>query len=59
MVDVTESPLSKGFLITVPMREEWETEAGIKVLDGWNFQVNAVATFCPKVTDSLPQFSSE
>lgn len=27
------------------MREEWETEAGIKVLDGWNFQVNAVETF--------------
>ncbi|KAI9573599.1 DNA mismatch repair protein MutS [Boletus coccyginus] len=33
-----------GFLITVPMREEWETETGIKVLDGWSFQVNAVLT---------------
>lgn len=29
----------KGFLVTVPMREEWETETGIEVLDGWSFQV--------------------
>ena len=36
---------SKGFLITVPMREEWETETGIEVLDGWSFQVNAVESF--------------
>ncbi|KAF9242539.1 muts domain V-domain-containing protein [Melanogaster broomeanus] len=28
-----------GFLITVPMLEEWESEAGVQVLDGWNFQV--------------------
>ncbi|KAI0770485.1 DNA mismatch repair protein MutS [Fomes fomentarius] len=27
-----------GFLICVPMREEWKTEAGIQVLDGWSFQ---------------------
>jgi hypothetical protein len=38
-------PPSKGFLITVPMREEWETETGIEVLDGWSFQVNAVENF--------------
>ncbi|KAG9315778.1 DNA mismatch repair protein mutS [Chiua virens] len=30
-----------GFLITVPMREEWETETGIKVLDGWSFQFSS------------------
>ncbi|KIK91641.1 hypothetical protein PAXRUDRAFT_796689 [Paxillus rubicundulus Ve08.2h10] len=29
-----------GFLITVPMREEWESETGIQVLDGWSFQAN-------------------
>lgn len=30
------------------MREEWESETGIKVLDGWSFQVNAVLTFLSK-----------
>ncbi|KAG2102216.1 DNA mismatch repair protein MutS [Suillus discolor] len=29
-----------GFLICVPMQEEWTTEEGIKVLDGWSFQAN-------------------
>ncbi|KAG2153131.1 DNA mismatch repair protein MutS [Suillus bovinus] len=29
-----------GFLICVPMQEEWRSEEGIKVLDGWNFQVS-------------------
>ncbi|KAG1881991.1 DNA mismatch repair protein MutS [Suillus tomentosus] len=28
-----------GFLICVPMQEEWTTEGGIEVLDGWSFQV--------------------
>ncbi|KAH9932680.1 DNA mismatch repair protein MutS [Epithele typhae] len=28
-----------GFLICVPMKEEWKTEAGIDVLEGWTFQV--------------------
>ncbi|KAI6147241.1 muts domain V-domain-containing protein [Pisolithus tinctorius] len=27
-----------GFLITVPMLEEWTSGAGIKVLEGWSFQ---------------------
>jgi len=27
------------------MREEWETETGIKVLEGWSFQVNEVVIF--------------
>lgn len=36
------------------MLEEWRSEAGIKVLDGWNFQVSEVMIFCPKVIDSLP-----
>ncbi|KIJ64516.1 hypothetical protein HYDPIDRAFT_40260 [Hydnomerulius pinastri MD-312] len=30
-----------GFLITVPMLEEWETEAGIQVLEGWSFQFSS------------------
>ncbi|TBU56560.1 hypothetical protein BD310DRAFT_960111 [Dichomitus squalens] len=28
-----------GFLICVPMKEEWKTDAGITVPDGWSFQV--------------------
>ncbi len=28
-----------GFLICVPMKEEWKSEAGIQVLEGWSFQV--------------------
>ncbi|KAI0670991.1 DNA mismatch repair protein MutS [Trametes maxima] len=27
-----------GFLVCVPMRDEWQGEAGITVLDGWSFQ---------------------
>ncbi|KAI0688883.1 DNA mismatch repair protein MutS [Earliella scabrosa] len=27
-----------GFLICIPMQDEWRTEAGISVLDGWSFQ---------------------
>ncbi|THV00846.1 hypothetical protein K435DRAFT_750810 [Dendrothele bispora CBS 962.96] len=30
-----------GFLICVPMREEWSTESGIQVLDGWSFQFSS------------------
>ncbi|KAG8214591.1 DNA mismatch repair protein mutS [Butyriboletus roseoflavus] len=33
-----------GFLITVPMREEWQTETGIIVLDGWNFQFLSISS---------------
>jgi hypothetical protein len=29
-----------GFLICVPMLEQWQTEEGIQVIDGWSFQVN-------------------
>lgn len=28
-----------GFLICVPMKEEWTTERGIDVYEGWTFQV--------------------
>ncbi|KZP31496.1 hypothetical protein FIBSPDRAFT_907696 [Athelia psychrophila] len=28
-----------GFLITVPLLDEWKGEEGIQVLDGWTFQV--------------------
>ncbi|KAJ3910545.1 DNA mismatch repair protein MutS [Lentinula edodes] len=27
-----------GFLICVPMQEEWRTEVGVQVIDGWSFQ---------------------
>ncbi|KAI6129695.1 muts domain V-domain-containing protein [Pisolithus croceorrhizus] len=30
-----------GFLITVPMLEEWASDAGIKVLEGWSFQFSS------------------
>ncbi|KAI6042638.1 DNA mismatch repair protein MutS, partial [Pisolithus marmoratus] len=30
-----------GFLITVPMLEEWTSDAGIKVLEGWSFQFSS------------------
>ncbi|KIY71247.1 hypothetical protein CYLTODRAFT_346399 [Cylindrobasidium torrendii FP15055 ss-10] len=30
-----------GFLICVPMREEWRGEAGISVIDGWTFQFSS------------------
>ena len=28
-----------GFLICVPMLDEWRTEAGIQTINGWSFQV--------------------
>ena len=28
-----------GFLVCVPMLEEWKSGDGIEVLDGWTFQV--------------------
>ncbi|KAJ8080499.1 hypothetical protein PM082_017332 [Marasmius tenuissimus] len=30
-----------GFLICVPLREEWQSEEGIKSLDGWSFQFSS------------------
>ncbi|KAJ7761594.1 DNA mismatch repair protein MutS [Mycena maculata] len=30
-----------GFLICVPMLEEWKTPEGIKVVDGWSFQFSS------------------
>ncbi|KAI0662083.1 DNA mismatch repair protein MutS [Cubamyces menziesii] len=27
-----------GFLVCVPMQEEWQGESGVEVLDGWTFQ---------------------
>ncbi|OSD07423.1 hypothetical protein PYCCODRAFT_1463684 [Trametes coccinea BRFM310] len=30
-----------GFLVCVPMQDEWHGEAGIKVLDGWTFQFSS------------------
>ncbi|KAG2033757.1 muts domain V-domain-containing protein [Suillus americanus] len=34
---------SAGFLICVPMQEEWRSEEGIKVLNGWSFQFSSDA----------------
>ncbi|KAF5369357.1 hypothetical protein D9758_002767 [Tetrapyrgos nigripes] len=30
-----------GFLICVPMREEWHSQAGFQALDGWSFQFSS------------------
>ncbi|KAJ7134704.1 DNA mismatch repair protein MutS [Mycena epipterygia] len=30
-----------GFLICVPMLEEWKTPEGIKIIDGWSFQFSS------------------
>ncbi|KAM5533149.1 hypothetical protein V8D89_013197 [Ganoderma adspersum] len=30
-----------GFLICVPMQDEWRTDAGITVLEGWSFQFSS------------------
>ncbi|KZT73910.1 hypothetical protein DAEQUDRAFT_702916 [Daedalea quercina L-15889] len=30
-----------GFLICVPMLEEWKTDAGVQVLEGWSFQFSS------------------
>ncbi|KZV73807.1 hypothetical protein PENSPDRAFT_648571 [Peniophora sp. CONT] len=30
-----------GYLICVPMLDEWKTESGIKVLEGWTFQFSS------------------
>jgi hypothetical protein len=32
-------PYVTGFLVCVPMLEEWKSGDGIEVLDGWTFQV--------------------
>jgi hypothetical protein len=34
--------LPTGFLICTPMMEEWTTEKGIDVLDGWTFQASEI-----------------
>ncbi|KAK0244297.1 muts domain V-domain-containing protein [Armillaria nabsnona] len=30
-----------GFLVCIPMLKEWQTEAGITVIDGWTFQFSS------------------
>ncbi|KAJ6605673.1 DNA mismatch repair protein MutS [Mycena sp. CBHHK59/15] len=40
-----------GFLICVPMLEEWKTPEGIKVIDGWSFQVSHVYFKSREMTD--------
>ena len=51
-----------GFLVCVPMLEEWRSGDGIEVLDGWTFQVYRLVT--DLITNLRPhvlfiQFSSE
>ncbi|KAL6304396.1 DNA mismatch repair protein MutS [Sparassis latifolia] len=44
-----------GFLVCVPMLEEWKTEQGITVLDGWSFQMhdmdNHIGDLHPSIVD--------
>jgi len=56
----SETSSVSGFLICIPMLDEWQTEVGIKVIDGWSFQVclPAFVEFVRNV-DCLTKFSSE
>ncbi|KAI0276495.1 DNA mismatch repair protein MutS [Russula aff. rugulosa BPL654] len=38
------SHIRQGFLVCVPMLEEWRSGDGIEVLDGWTFQVSLIFT---------------
>ncbi|KAI0731903.1 DNA mismatch repair protein MutS [Fomitopsis betulina] len=33
-----------GFLICVPMLEEWKTDTGVQVLEGWSFQASEICS---------------
>lgn len=51
-----------GYLICIPLREEWKSGDGIIVMEGWTFQVcSAIDAFknpdC--LVDVFSQFSSE
>lgn len=46
-------PRVAGFLICVPMRDEWKTDAGIQVIDGWSFQVTTGYIHGESLTQSL------
>lgn len=48
-----------GFLICVPMLEEWQNGAEIEVLDGWSFQVGEHIASDNLNLTPCPQFSSE
>jgi hypothetical protein len=48
-----------GFLICVPMLEEWKTPEGIKVIDGWSFQVRSLLRIFFVQRTHFQQFSSE
>ena len=34
-----------GYLICVPMLDEWQNDQGIQGLDGWTFQVSRLMSF--------------
>lgn len=57
----TENFAAPGFLVSVPMQEEWSSEEGIEVLDGWSFQVCSFPFIINAGEDwfKSPQFSSE
>jgi len=40
MLIIDTVKFSAGYLICVPMLDEWRTEEGIQPLDGWTFQVS-------------------
>ncbi|PBK97772.1 hypothetical protein ARMGADRAFT_1044451 [Armillaria gallica] len=50
-----------GFLVCIPMLKEWQTEAGITVIDGWTFQrctVRAVRKMLPLLTRVSPDMDA-
>lgn len=48
-----------GYLICIPLLEEWKTGDGIVVMEGWTFQVRSISHSSPSVSpvDTVP-FSS-
>lgn len=53
---------SQGFLICLPMREDWMGDQGIQVIEGWSFQVRVVSrpmTLYKPSDLAMVQFSSE
>jgi len=44
MLTIDTVKFSAGYLICVPMLDEWRTEEGIQPLDGWTFQVSHLSS---------------
>ncbi len=59
MSTIDSLKFSAGYLICVPMLDEWRTEEGIQPLDGWTFQVSHLSDTASKFKFTTLQFSSE